>query len=79
MALPKSPEKDIESTQPRPESPTDSVEKGEVIDVSKADAALAFLRDRGDVPEMTPQDEKRLIRKIDWMIMPLMWACYVLQ
>ncbi|PSK60358.1 High-affinity nicotinic acid transporter [Elsinoe australis] len=79
MASPKPPEKDIESTQPRPESPTDSVEKGEVIDVSKADAALAFLRDRGDVPEMTPQDEKRLIRKIDWMIMPLMWACYVLQ
>ncbi|KAF2224779.1 major facilitator superfamily domain-containing protein [Elsinoe ampelina] len=28
---------------------------------------------------MTPADEKRLVRKIDWMIMPLMWTCYVLQ
>jgi len=28
---------------------------------------------------MTAEDEKALVRKIDWMIMPLMWCCYVAQ
>jgi len=28
---------------------------------------------------MSALDEKKLVRKIDWMIMPLMWACYNLQ
>jgi hypothetical protein len=28
---------------------------------------------------MTEEEEKKLIRKIDWMIMPLMWSCYCLQ
>ncbi|ORY08602.1 major facilitator superfamily domain-containing protein [Clohesyomyces aquaticus] len=43
------------------------------------DEALEFLKDRHNVVEMTAEDEKRLVRKIDWMIMPLMWGCYVLQ
>ncbi|PNS15701.1 High-affinity nicotinic acid transporter [Sphaceloma murrayae] len=79
MASPRPSEKDLESINARAQSPTGSDEKLDVADITKADAALAFLRDRGDVPEMTPQDEKRLVRKIDWMIMPLMWTCYVLQ
>jgi hypothetical protein len=52
---------------------------GEVKDVRNADAALDFLRSEGTVRQMTPEDEKRLRRKIDWMIMPLMWCCYCLQ
>jgi len=43
-----------------------------------ADAALGFLRQDG---EFNPSniDEKALVRKIDWMIMPLMFSCYILQ
>ncbi|KAK5679081.1 hypothetical protein LTS10_008738 [Elasticomyces elasticus] len=52
---------------------------GEIKDVRNADVALDFLRSQGDVRAMTPEDEKRLVRKIDWMIMPLMWGCYCLQ
>ncbi|KAL2026057.1 hypothetical protein VTO58DRAFT_103241 [Aureobasidium pullulans] len=55
------------------------VEIGEVKDVKNADAALDFLRHEGEGVEMTAEDEKRLVRKIDWMIMPLMWCCYVAQ
>ncbi|KAI4720151.1 major facilitator superfamily transporter [Aureobasidium sp. EXF-10727] len=55
------------------------VEVGEVKDVKNADAALDFLRHEGEGVDMTEDDEKRLVRKIDWMIMPLMWCCYVCQ
>jgi hypothetical protein len=55
------------------------VEIGEVKDVKNADAALDFLRYEGEGVMMTAEDEKRLVRKIDWMIMPLMWCCYVAQ
>ncbi|KAF7125849.1 hypothetical protein CNMCM5793_002142 [Aspergillus hiratsukae] len=44
----------------------------------KADAALEFLSAEGTV-SVSDIDEKNLVRKIDWMIMPLMWACYNLQ
>lgn len=55
----------------------DDVKNG-IIQEGKADAALEFLRaeDTLDVAEI---DEKTLVRKIDWMIMPLMWAAYNLQ
>lgn len=55
------------------------LEVGEVKDVKNADAALDFLRFEGEGVEMTAEDEKALVRKIDWMIMPLMWCCYVAQ
>ncbi|KAJ6110881.1 allantoate permease [Penicillium sp. IBT 16267x] len=42
------------------------------------DAAYEFLRAEGSTV-LSDIDEKRLVRKIDWMIMPLMWACYNLQ
>ncbi|KAK5122915.1 hypothetical protein LTR85_003480 [Meristemomyces frigidus] len=73
-------EKDIESsphTQSTTLDPEDII--GEVKDVKNADAALDFLRTEGEVRPMTAEDEKRLVRKIDWMIMPLMWCCYCLQ
>lgn len=63
---------------PQPEE-IPEVEVGEVKDVKNADAALGFLRFEGEGVEMTAEDEKALVRKIDWMIMPLMWCCYVAQ
>ncbi|KAJ5439212.1 uncharacterized protein N7458_010210 [Penicillium daleae] len=44
----------------------------------KADAAFEFLRDE-DIAIAVEINEKALVRKIDWMIMPLMWAAYNLQ
>jgi hypothetical protein len=43
------------------------------------DEALHFLKNQHDVGTLTPEDEKKLVRKIDWMVMPLMWGCYCLQ
>lgn len=45
--------------------------KGPVAGVDDADAALQFLA-AGETIEMTPEDEKRLVRKIDMRIVPLM-------
>ncbi|EFR00101.1 allantoate permease [Nannizzia gypsea CBS 118893] len=42
-----------------------------------ADAAYDFLHQQ-DI-DLSSVDEKALLRKIDWMIVPLMWACYNLQ
>jgi hypothetical protein len=42
------------------------------------DAAFDFVQPEGTAV-LTEIDEKALVRKIDWMIMPLMWACYNLQ
>lgn len=52
--------------------------KDGLIATGKADAALEFLRTE-DIAVLTEVDEKALVRKIDWMIMPLMWAAYNLQ
>jgi len=52
--------------------------KNGMIATGKADAALEFLRTE-DIAVITEVDEKALVRKIDWMIMPLMWAAYNLQ
>jgi sugar phosphate permease len=68
---------EIESAQRTPSNGAPEV--GIVKDVSNADVALDFLRNRGDAREMTAEDEKKLVRKIDFMIMPLMWCCYCLQ
>jgi hypothetical protein len=43
------------------------------------DEALRFLKSQHAIGEMTAGEEKKLVRKIDWMIMPLMWSCYCLQ
>ncbi|OQO14228.1 hypothetical protein B0A48_01104 [Cryoendolithus antarcticus] len=76
MSDPSMKEKDVEASI-RGHSP--DVEVGEVKDVRNADAALAFLRHEGAVREMMPQDHKKLVRKIDLMIMPIMWGCYFFQ
>lgn len=45
---------------------------------TEADAALGFLASEGTAA-FTEIDEKKLVRKIDWMTVPLMWAIYFLQ
>ena len=43
------------------------------------DKALEFLRSEAEVGEGQAISEKRLVRKIDWQIVPLMFGCYLLQ
>ncbi|KAK5096549.1 hypothetical protein LTS08_007422 [Lithohypha guttulata] len=69
---------DIEGTLPDSLSEPENV-VGEVKDVANADAALEFLQQGGDIPPMTAMDERRLKRKIDWRVVPLLFACYILQ
>jgi hypothetical protein len=64
-------------------SPHLDVEVGSVAVVGNqandGDEALRFLKTQHDVGEMTVEEERKLVRRIDWMIMPLMWSCYCLQ
>lgn len=70
-------EKDLETSVAQE---PDDVQDGKISYINDADVALDFLRSEGAAaPEMSPQDERRLRRKIDWMVMPLMWCCYCLQ
>lgn len=69
---------DVETITPRP-SNVSHIIAGEIKDIHNADAALEFLRQDRDVPPMTPDDERRLKRKVDWRVVPLMLACYLLQ
>ena len=61
-------------------NPVESYDEGKVIDSKQVDEALAFL-DQSDVSEGTfsEVDDKKLMRKVDWTLMPLMFACYYLQ
>lgn len=70
----------ISDDRPSPTGNTDTVldNSGKTIDYEKqvlrtkdADAALEFLYAE-DTILMTEVDEKRLVRKIDWRIVPLM-------
>ncbi|TKA28433.1 hypothetical protein B0A50_03900 [Salinomyces thailandicus] len=61
---------------PRPNSPVFYDEKTPVKD---GDAALDFLRGEAVPGEAETIDERKLVRKIDWMVVPLMFACYLLQ
>lgn len=46
-------------------------------DRNDADEALKVLEgENGEVIELTPEDEKRLLRKIDWNLMPLLCLVY---
>ncbi|KAJ5093197.1 hypothetical protein N7456_009058 [Penicillium angulare] len=48
------------------------------LPAGNVDAALEFLHGENNAVAIEI-DEKALVRKIDWMIMPLMWAAYNLQ
>ena len=63
-----------------PKSQDSDVETGTVHETTKnGDSALELLKNAHDVGVLTPEAERRLLRKIDWMIMPLMSCCYTLQ
>ena len=44
-----------------------------------ADKALEFLKYNETGEEHAVVDERKLVRRIDWMIVPIMFACYFLQ
>jgi hypothetical protein len=44
-----------------------------------ADEALKFLKYNETGDERDVVDEKKLVKRIDWMIVPIMFACYFLQ
>ena len=52
-------------------TPTTMAEKP-VANTPQVDEALKFLRQEGESFEFSAEEEKRLVSKIDWMIMPLM-------
>ena len=59
-----------------PSHPRDKVTEAH----GEADAALEYLvQEREGTATMTSEDEKKLVRKIDWMIVPLMFCCYNMQ
>lgn len=49
------------------------------IAAKDVDEALQFLHANAATAQLTDIDEKKLMRKVDWMIMPLMFAVYYLQ
>jgi hypothetical protein len=67
--------------------PDDKIQQAYLYDQTSAekpvfkdgDKALEFLRTEAAVGEGEDIDERRLIRKIDFMIVPLMFCCYLLQ
>jgi hypothetical protein len=55
-------------------------ENNDVISSSGAvDDALRFLKAEGPTEDFSDIDEKRLLRKIDWFIMPILFGVYFLQ
>lgn len=75
----------VDHSPPREaEKDASSLEEGKVDTVAghsikDGDEALKFLRRTSVDGEIDEIDEKKLVRKIDWMIVPLMWSCYFLQ
>jgi hypothetical protein len=63
-----------------PIAPQTSIEKL-TVSTSQVDSALRFLHSEEASTEhiITAVNERALVRKIDWMIMPLMSAVYFLQ
>jgi hypothetical protein len=82
-------EKQPDAKEPVPVSATsatsDSVHDGELTEVRaqrgvKADIALDFLEKQGDAPVTYTEDQyKKVLRKIDWRLMPLMFTSYMIQ
>jgi hypothetical protein len=56
----------------------DSIEDSKIIHSKNVDEALGFLEQNSD-NDLPPVNDKKLMRRVDWMLMPLMFACYYLQ
>ena len=68
---------DIEATPERIRSFDVGDEK--IVASEDVDEALKFLRENTTGDEVDTVDDKKLMRKVDWMMMPLMFGCYYLQ
>jgi len=69
---------DIE-VQPTTISRAASVDEKILASSKDVDEALQFLHSNAATAQLTDIDEKKLMRKVDWMMMPLMFAVYYLQ
>ncbi len=73
----------MDSTKKSPaEDIIDAVEAqpaNEAFGTGRADKAAAVLRDAGRTVELTPENNKRVLRKIDTRILPVILAVYFLQ
>lgn len=47
--------------------------------IADADDALQFLRQHEVTGEVVTIDDKKLMRRVDWLLMPLMFSVYYLQ
>lgn len=70
--------KDIEADIERTVSISAGSEK-KIVGARDVDEALKFLEANADSINLEDVDEKKLMRKVDWMLMPLMFLCYFLQ
>ncbi len=50
-----------------------------VLRVADGDVALTILGDKTVRREITPEENKRILRKIDWWLMPVILLVYFLQ
>lgn len=50
-----------------------------VLNSRDVDEALNFLESHGHTLNFEDVNEKKLMRRVDWMLMPLMFGCYFLQ
>ena len=59
--------------------PVDHIEDATTLKENKSgDTALALFKDAKELHEpVDPIEEKRLIRKVDWMILPCLSVCYI--
>lgn len=82
-------EKSVETATPLPADPEKASTTADVTqekvgnvvlkhaDRNDADEALKVLEgENGEVIELTPEDERKLLRKIDWNIMPMLCIVY---
>ena len=60
------------------ESTIDTGGEKAIVSTKDVDEAFRFLSDV-DVDRAVQVDDKKLMRRVDWMLMPLMFACYYLQ
>lgn len=67
----KAEENQVEEINPAPPQEVDSL-------LGK-DKAAQFLKAQGEDIVLTPQEDKRVLRKIDWRLMPLLLTIYSLQ
>ena len=69
--------KDVEAAPNHVESV--DVGKEKMIGLKDVDEALKFLHAKAGTVGVESVDDKKLLRKVDWTMMPLMFLCYFLQ